>query len=164
MVLMMKTTTDNFNELREKIGECIDNGIDDTLSVQEINLSDVFAENSPLSFDQLKKYQEYCATFATMTGLELARVRIDNPLTPTFNIVAANPVTTIRTVAYDLPSQCKLESVIKVTAEHAPITHTLDPELNEILNEYVKSVLVELSGDERKITASTLYDNGGYIP
>lgn len=164
MVLMMKTTTDNFNELREKIGECIDNGIDDTLSVQEINLSDVFVENSPLSFDQLKKYQEYCATFATMTGLELARVRIDNPLTPTFNIVAANPVTTIRTVAYDLPSQCKLESVIKVTAEHAPITHTLDSELNEILNEYVKNVLVELSGDERKITASTLHDNGGYIP
>lgn len=161
---MMKTTTDNFNELREKIGECIDNGIDDTLSVQEINLSDVFVKNSPLSFEQLKNYQEYCTTFATMTGLELTRLKVDRPEVTTYSIVAANPVTTIRTVAYDLPSQCKLESVIKVTAEHAPITHTLDPELNEILNEYVKNVLTELSGDERKITASTLYDNGGYIP
>lgn len=163
MVKTMNTTTSSFKELREMIGESIDNGIDDTLSVQEINLSDVFVKNSPLSFKQLKKYQEYCTAFATMTGLELTRARIDNPLTPTFNIVAANPVTTIRAVAYDLPTT-KNESVIKVTAEHAPITHTLDPELNEILNTYVKSILVELSGDERKITASTLHDNDGYIP
>ena len=160
----MKTTTSSFKELRDAIGEGINNGIDDTLSVQEINLSDVFVENSPLSFDQLKNYQEYCTTFATMAGLELARARIDNPKVSTYNIVAANPVTTIRAVAYDLPTTTKNESVIKVTAEHAPITHTLDPELNEILNAYVKSVLVELSGDERKLTASTLHDNDGYIP